>query len=303
MMVVPEIVLTPREIEVLTRQWAGFGGRDLGQLERAVLASELPLSLEAVLCDLGLKQRASALWAAHDHFVLRGVPPSADGVTGLLLGAALFLELKPYRDGKVVKHFTMSPWTTALSHTLADGFFHTDINTAAHPPAATLMQCMTPDPDSPRHGQLRVVRLADLLSALRSVGHERALRLLTQDRVDMVNDTSPDRWSGQITDGSEIRFHPETLRAAQRRYSSNPPDLEECLAEIHSTALSIAPPIDLASGEMLVVSNRRALHQRNACTVRFRQFPREFESRSVSVLHAMGELGRARIENHPPAEV
>jgi hypothetical protein len=55
--------------------------------------------------------------------------------------------------------------------------------------------------------------------------------------------------------------------------------------------VSVSCPIDLGPGDILFVSNRRALHQRGACTVRFRSFPRDFESRSVAVMHAVGELG------------
>jgi hypothetical protein len=246
-------------------------------------------SLDDLLATPGVHGRAAALWAAHDHFVIRGVPASEDGVTGLLLARAFFSELKSYRGERVIKHFTMSPWTTALSHMLGDGVFHTDLNTAERPPAATVMQCIRPDPAAPRYGQLRVLRLSDLLDALRHRGETKALRLLTQDHVSMVNDATPGCWSGSITDGHEIRFHPETLRAAQRRYGNNPADLDECLDSIHETALSVSAPIDLASGEMLLVSNRRALHHRNACTVRFRSFPHEFDTRAVAVLHAVGE--------------
>jgi hypothetical protein len=210
-------------------------------------------------------------------------------VTALLLARAFFPALKSYRGSRIVKHFKMSPWTTALSHTLADGSFHTDLNTAERPPTATVMQCLEPDPNAPHHGQLRVVRLVDLLDALADRGATRALQLLKDDRVAMVSDTSSDCWSGRITDGGEIRFHPETLRAGQRRYGNNPRDLEDCLSAIHETALSISIPIVLSPGDLLIVSNCRALHHRGACTVRFRAFPRDFDSRAVAVLHALGE--------------
>jgi hypothetical protein len=151
------------------------------------------------------------------------------------------------------------------------------------------MQCLEPDPDAPRHGQLRVVRLGDLLDALTNRGATRALQFLRDDHIAMVSETSPDCWSGRITDGNEIRFHPETLRAAQRRYGNNPRDLEDCLSAVHEAALSISSPIDLSRGDQLFVSNRRALHYRGPCTVRFRTFPRDFDSRTVAVLHAIGE--------------
>jgi alpha-ketoglutarate-dependent taurine dioxygenase len=206
-----------------------------------------------------------------------------------LLAATCFSELKPYRGGQIVKHFRMSPWTTALSHTLASGFFHTDINTAPLPPAATVMQCLERDPGAPAFGQLRVARAADLLRTLASSGRREVLRFLTEDRVTMVNETSPQGWSGILVDGHTIRFHPESLQAACNQGLPNPADLQAYLDAVHESALAVSDPIDLAPGEVLFVSNRRALHQRGACTVRFREYPRRFDARRVSVFHALDE--------------
>lgn len=284
----PELALTSLQAEALLTHRARLG--DLSSIEASLLNSVAQSSrLDELLGEHGIQARAVELWSTHDHFVIRGVPPSADGVTGLLLARAFFGHLRTYRGGRIVKHFKMSPWTTALSHTLADGFFHTDLNLAERPPVATIMQCLVRDPDAPRHGQLRVVRLDELVEALRRRGAVDALRLMTEDTVSMVNETSPECWTGRITDGREIRFHPETLRAAQRRHGNNPPDLEACLAAIHEASLETSTPIDLLPGEQLYISNRRALHYRSACTVRFCAFPKDYDARAVAVLHAMNE--------------
>lgn len=115
------------------------------------------------------------------------------------------------------------------------------------------------------------------------------LRWIRDIRLTMVSDTQPGAWYGSIVDGDAIRFHPQTLRAGQRRYGSNPPDMEDQLSIIKATALEVSVPIHLDAGDALFVSNRRALHYRGACTVRFRSFPRDYESRSVFVLHLMDE--------------
>jgi alpha-ketoglutarate-dependent taurine dioxygenase len=182
----------------------------------------------------------------------------------------------------------MSPWTKALSHTLASGFFHTDLNTAEHPPAATAMQCLEADPGAPDYGQLRVARVSDLIEQLRQ--HDSTVAdFLLRERVTMVNETSPEGWEGSMVGEGLIRFHPESLLAAQRHFGKNPPTLEQHLVAIHQAAIDVSEPINLEPGEMLLVSNRRALHQRGACTVRFQEFPGVFESRRVSVFHAHEE--------------
>jgi hypothetical protein len=282
----PEIELEPQHADALGALRTEMG--DLESIEADLLGPRRARArLEADLRTF--RDEARRLWSLYDHFVVRRVPRAEDGATGLLLAGALFRALRPYRADRIVKSFQMSPWTTALSHTLADGRFHTDLNTAEQPPKATLMQCVHPDPDAPKHGQLRVARFDDLLASLRRSEQGSALRLLTEDLVVMVNDASPVHWSGRIRDGETVRFHPETLRAGQRRVGGNPADLDDVLQRIHETALSVSRPIDLGPGDVLFVANHRALHQRGACTVRFRSFPRDFESRSVAVLHAMDD--------------
>jgi len=229
------------------------------------------------------------LWKMHDHAVIRGVPEIGDGASLLLVSSCLSRRFKPYRKDRVVKHFRMSPWTTELSHTLQAGHFHTDINTAPTPPVLTGIQCRVPDPGCPRYGELRVARLSELLVALRQQGTASTLEFLERSDVTMVNETSPGGWTGRIVEGGRIRFHPETLRAGQRRYGSNPPDFEEHLRVIHEAALAVSVPIQLAAGEVLLVSNTRALHYRGECSVVFQTFPRHFASREVYVLHLLDE--------------
>lgn len=285
MIKIPEVVIDSAESDCLFGMRSEF--RDLAAIE---VACGGPAYLGVRVAELNsLRQRILNTWGLHDHVVVRGLPASSDGSTALLVAMLVFSAIKPYRNGQIVKHFRMSPWTTALSHTTATGTFHTDINTADTPPAATMMQCLDPDPDAPRQGQLRVALLGNLLDELESNGEKDALRFLMEDWVTMLNETSPDGWSGKIIDDGGIRFHAESLRAAQRRYGSNPPDMESCLTAINNAALVVSTPINLASGEILIVSNRRALHQRGACSVRFREYPRVFDSRRVAVLHTLEE--------------
>ena len=273
-------------IESLCRELGSLEDAERGGLhEKGVLRARVEGLLPSTF-----RNQASDLWASYDHFVVRGLPPAEDGLTALLLAVLLFRDLRPYREHRIVKHFRMSPWTTALSHTLAEGSFHTDLNTASRPPAATIVQCVTPDPDAPRHGQLRVARFRDVLRSVRGSGVESAWRLLTEEDVVMVNDASAENWPGRIWNGETVRFHPETLRAGRRRCGIAPPHLDASLQTVHDAAMLVSSPINLEPGDSLIVSNRRALHQRGACTVRFRSFPRDFESRSVAVMHAMDDL-------------
>ncbi|MBW3505714.1 TauD/TfdA family dioxygenase [Pseudomonas sp. NKUCC02_KPG] len=250
---------------------------------RRLLAGELSSpEWQAFLIEL------SHAWNRFDHAVIRGTPALSDERIALLLALALNAGFKPYRGNKIVKHFKMSPWTTELSQTLRDGHFHTDLNTASEPPRITLIHCRVPDP-TPGYGVLRVARIRDLLAELRRRGADKALRFLLRDSVAIVDDRAQGSWSGTMASESAIRFHPETLKAAQRRGASFIDPLEEQLDTIHEAALAVSHPIELGMGDTLLVSNVRALHYRGECTVQYLDFPRHFQARQIHVLHLVDE--------------
>ncbi|WP_197040996.1 TauD/TfdA family dioxygenase [Chondromyces apiculatus] len=258
-------------------------------LERAALSGTLHDTFLDSEAWGGFQTRARSLWGDHDHVIVRGVRCSDEGTSLLLLALLIGRRFKPYKGDKVVKHFRMSPWTRDLSHTLQEGHFHTDINTAPQPPLTTAIQCRIPDPGAPGHGVSRVARLADLLQTLRRAGEASTLAFLQATDVTMVNDSSPDGWTGRIATDERIRFHPETLRAAHRRYGNLPADMETHLQIIKQAALDVSFPIHLDAGDTLLVSNTRALHYRGECSVVYRSFPRDFIAREIYVLHLLDE--------------
>lgn len=230
-----------------------------------------------------------ALWRAADHVIVRSLPVLAEGAPLLLASLWCSDRFRTYRDGKIVKTFRMSPWTTDLSHTIREGHFHTDLNTEPEPPAVTAIQCKTPDPGAPAYGVNRVARVGDLLDYLEVRGEGEILRFLRETPVTMVNDHSPDSWTGRIVEDGRIRFHPETLRAAARRAGQDPDELESLIAAVHAAALAVSTPFWLDAGDTLFVSNLRALHYRGECSVAFLKFPLEFQSRTIHVMHQLGE--------------
>jgi hypothetical protein len=229
-------------------------------------------------------------FAARDHVILKGLPVSPDGATLLLAALAVGSMFRTYRGGQIIKHFKMSPWTTELSHTTREGEFHTDLNTEPAPPAITAMQCLDPDPGAPRYGLSRVVRLTDLLAFLDECDDAQTLGFLTRDTVTMANDRSSSSWSGRAVEEGIIRYHPETLRAAARRSGHLAPELEERIAGVARAAFAVSEPFNLERGDVLLLSNYRTLHYRGECSVVFKQYPTDFISRSVFILHASREL-------------
>ena len=128
----------------------------IGSLEELVLTEQIEM-LPLLLSETWLRFRTE-VWQSyetHDFVAIRGFPSTHDGSALLLAALTIGESLRTYRNGKVNKHFRMSPWTTELSHTTRGGEFHTDLNTEPYPPAITAIQCLEPDPGSPQYGITR----------------------------------------------------------------------------------------------------------------------------------------------------
>jgi hypothetical protein len=231
-----------------------------------------------------------AAFQTHDYVVIKGLPACPDGAMLILAAQSIGSAFRTYRGGQIVKNFTMSPWTTELSHTTKEGEFHTDLNTEPVPPAITAMQCLHPDPGAPVFGVSRVARLTNLMEFLGQSKDDDTLNFLTRHRVTMLNDHSSSSWSGHVVEGDVIRYHPETLRAAMRRQDQMEPDTNQLMARVAKAALAVSDSFVLERGDILLLSNYRTLHYRGECSVAFRRFPSEFDSRSVFVLHMGKEL-------------
>jgi len=282
------VVTAPAEASAaLARELADV---TLEDLERAA-PEGLPLALESVAAWQDLARRVRVAYARHDHVVLRGLEPVADARTLMAAAAILGHRFLTYRAGQVVKAFAMSPWSQGLAHAGAEGFFHTDLNASAAPPALTAIQCVKPDPGAPAYGFNRVIRLGDLLDHLRAEGREDAITFMTEQEVEMANERSPTSWRGRIVRDGVLRFHPETIRAAARRRGDAPPDA--ILDAIQQAATMASASISLDRGDILLFSNHRTLHYRSECSVNFIKFPMEFEARQIHVLHVRDERPRA----------
>ena len=254
--------------------------------ERAALSGTLIDGLRRhhgwpALCD-----SVNATVRQHGYVVIRGVEAD-EGRSLLIISRALGTEFDTYGPRHVVKRFRMSPWTTELSHTTRAGEFHTDGNVSEVTPVATVMQCEQEDPGAPEFAEQRVAHLPDLLVRLRSGDREDsdAAALLTDVDSGMAHERSSQVWRGRLVQHGTIRYHPQSLRVAARRLNESSSTLDSAIAAIARAARDVSLPFHTGVGDTVLISNRTALHYRGECSVRFTEFPTEFESRSVLVLH------------------
>jgi hypothetical protein len=220
------------------------------------------------------------------YVVVRGLDPDG-GKSLLCVSAALGAAFHTYGPNRIVKRFRMSPWTSELSHTIRTGDFHTDGNVSAIPPVGTAMQCEIEDPGAPEYGEQRVAYLPHLISRLASGTSEdvAALAFLTEGHAAMAHERSAEIWQGRLVQNGIIRYHPHSLRVASKRLGDQPQNIELVIARIHQAAIDVSVSFHTGPGDTVLVSNLTALHYRGACSVRFRNFPTEYDSRSLLVLH------------------
>jgi hypothetical protein len=220
------------------------------------------------------------------YIVVRGLDPDG-GKSLLCVSAALGVAFHSYGPNRIVKRFRMSPWTSELSHTIRAGDFHTDGNVSAIPPVGTAMQCEIEDPGAPEYAEQRVAYLPHLLSRLASGTSEdvEAFEFLTQGNAAMAHERSAEIWQGRLVQNGTIRYHPHSLRVASKRLGNRQENIELLIARIHRAAMDVSVPFHTGPGDTVLVSNLTALHYRGACSVRFRKFPTEYDSRSLLVLH------------------
>jgi hypothetical protein len=280
----PEVEIDRGLKAAVDRLAASFGTVD--EAETLALQSDIAAPLRADPTWLTLRGAVTSLIGLRGYAVVRGLEPD-DGRSLLILGTIFGGSFDTYGPGKIVKRFRMSPWTTELSHTTRAGDFHTDGNVSTHPPLGTAMQCEREDPGAPQYAEQRVAFLPDLLARLRSgdQAEAAALHFLTDEEVAMTHERAATVWRGRLVQNGSIRYHPHTLRMADTRLRLGRPDFESIIATIHRAAMQVSVPFHSAPGDMVLVSNRTALHYRGACSVRFTRFPAEFESRSLYVLH------------------
>jgi len=261
----------------------------LETLEQHARESELALPLIRTEEWRKFSDGVRSAFKSQDYVIIKGMPAVADGRLLLLVAQTVGAEFRTYRGTQIVKRFTMSPWTTELSHTTKEGEFHTDLNTEIIPPAITGMQCLDPDPGAPKYGLSRVARLKKLMTFLKQSADDQTLKFLTERTVTMLNDHSSSSWSGHVVEGDTIRYHPETLRAAMRRQGRVETEVNICIERIATAAFAVSDSFVLDRGDILLLSNYRTLHYRGECSVQFKQFPTQFDSRSVFVLHMSSE--------------
>lgn len=280
----PEITIDPllkSRIDTVASTFASVEDAEAMALTGDIAAALGGDELWAEFCRL-----VSATIRDRGYIVVRGLQAD-EGRSLLIASRALGTAFSTYGGNRIVKRFRMSPWADGLSHTLKAGDFHTDGNVSRIPPGGTAMQCEVEDPGAPKFAEQRVAYLPEILERLASGSRDdvAAFEFLTKSEAAMASETAPGVWRGRLVQNGKIRYHPQSLRVAAKRLGEQAADVEPVIAAVHRASMDVSVPYHTSPGDTVLVSNTFALHYRGECSVRFTKFPREFEARSLLVLH------------------
>jgi alpha-ketoglutarate-dependent taurine dioxygenase len=208
---------------------------------------------------------------------LRGFPDLGDlrGIVtlGSLLGE-LFADLS--HQATLVVEASPAPGATLQGNRTGALFPHTDFAMLERPPAVTLLRCATEDPLGAPFGVNGVMLAqhiidhffgAEWLPLLWTVPLPFAGRKPSGENVVFgtpVLDVEP----GSL-DVRSVRFHPSRVHHGFRvRGQDATPEEAAVLQHLLSAARAVRQEVYLCAGDYLIVSNRRALHDRGRCSLR-----------------------------------
>lgn len=202
--------------------------------------------------------------------VVSGLPTGAAAPLSTGLGAGV-LEFKP-EYGLIPKLLTITTDEMAQYQAAAPGLFelHDDFAFAATPPDTTFILCIQPDPQYPVFGLSYLLDSARLIPALKAQ-RPHLLDFALNTPVTFTSDHSLQKtaYTGHLIEpdpdggGYELRY--------RRRFLS--PEFVQAhaalLSEYEDFTQSLAMEFVLDRGDLLIFNNRRFLHGRGPCTLKY----------------------------------
>jgi hypothetical protein len=244
--------------------------KDSAEFQRA--ASLVPEALKQSLSRLAAV--VSQILQDNSYVQIRGFPNTDDARSIMVLGHALgsvFDDLS--HQTAIVCEASPALKATLQGNQTEALFLHTDFAMLDKPPEGTLIQCCSPDPLGTSFGDNGV-----------AVGRHIYSRFFGTSRIKLVLET-PMPFAGTKPDGSTIlamhpimergsdgnillRFHPSRIHHGFRIRATPPLQQElDAMAAFHEMALAVRINFPQLVGDVLVVNNRLALHDRGLCSL------------------------------------
>jgi alpha-ketoglutarate-dependent taurine dioxygenase len=212
----------------------------------------------------------------HDngYVQVRGFPCTADARPILLFGLSLGEIFEDLSHQKSIVNEASPTLNATLQGNQTDALFlHTDFAMLEEPPEGTIVQCFAADPIGEPFGENGVAVARHILS-----------RYYGSSQLNLVLNT-PLPFAGTKPDGTIVlttqpiiecthkkdplvRFHPSRIHHGFRTRGEPPSQQElDALITFQEMALKVRIGLPLTAGDILVINNRVALHDRGLCSL------------------------------------
>ena len=186
------------------------------------------------------------------------------------------------RIGSFVHEFRVLPYSENLSEQASGGGFHTDFMFQPSPPEFTALLCLRPDPRHPFYGRNQIVHRDDFLDRMDKIYGIRPADLLHRP----IEYSFPKRPTISLpilhllNDEPVLRLHTSLMSPGRIKSFDNLP-LKHMIEAVCS---DVASELVLDQGDLLIVSNRFALHRRSECSFSFNLHDGSFSSREMATV-------------------
>jgi len=165
-----------------------------------------------------------------------------------------------------------------LSHTLKDGFFHTDYSTHPYTPDYLTLNVVRRDPMYPFYSRNSIVLLDDILNFLRLYNND-LLKYLTSSSVPVKVNEKIIYQKIISLENNIIRFHEKLIKEAL--VLTNREEEIYYIDEFVTICTHLMKDFVLDEGDLAIISNKTVLHKRGPAAVKFDNKEKKFIGRKV----------------------
>lgn len=244
--------------------------RDDTEFKRAL--NELPAELISRVSLVF--ETALQILQDNSYVQLRGFPLGIDARSILLIGhgvGEIFADLT--HQSSLVNEASPRPNAHLQGNQTEALFMHTDFAMLDRPPVCTIVQCVQPDPLGAPFGENGIAVARHIIS-----------QFYGTQKLELVMNTSLP-FAGQKPDGTSVLttrpileiqpdetpivcFHPSRIHYGFRLRKHKPlPEEAEALIVFNEMAKQVRIGLHQSSGDVLIVNNRAALHDRGLCSL------------------------------------
>jgi hypothetical protein len=216
----------------------------------------------------------------HDYVIVRKFGISLPSLVSLtyFLSKGKLLRIPSLDNNSFVAIFKMQE-TNELSHTLADGFFHTDYSTHINTPDFVSLQVVRRDPKYPFYSRNSIVLLEEIIYFLER-NNKDLLHFLSTKELPFDNGKKVVFQKIIDINLGVIKFH-EKLISDYLLKENKYDDLKK-INEFSVLCGFLSKDFVLDNGDLVILSNKSMLHKRGAATLEFDYENKRFQGRIVN---------------------